>query len=229
MRVGPRRRSVLTKNTRRSLANDLTDRLRDDILTGRKTPGDYLRLQNIADEFEVSLSPIRESLSVLAYEGLVSPVGQRGYKVAPLLREDLVDATKARVALETLCLRASIEQGDDDWESEIVASFWKLNKLETSTWTDETLAEWEKHHHRFHESLIGGCGSPMLIEFCGIARRVTDRFRRICVRENDPDRNVWNEHETIFRLTIARRADEAVAALATHVSRTSERILATSF
>lgn len=220
---------MLLKNTRRSLANDLAEQLRDDILTGRKKPDDYLRLQNLAEEFQVSLSPIRESLSVLSSEGLVVQVGQRGYKVAPLLREHLVDATRARIALETLCLKASIEQGDDEWEAGVVSSFWKLNKIDQSEWDAETLVDWEKHHHRFHEALVAGCQSEMLIEFCDIARRVTDRFRRICIRRTAPDIKVWQEHETIYELTIARRADEAAEALAAHVQRSSDRILQDCF
>jgi len=216
---------MLLKTTRRSLANDLAERLRDDILTGRKRPDDYLRLQNLAEEFQVSLSPIRESLSVLSSEGLVVQVGQRGYKVAPLLRDHLVDATRARIALETLCLRASIEQGDDDWEAKVVSSFWKLNKIDQSAWDSETMAEWEKHHHRFHEALVGGCQSEMLIEFCDIARRVTDRFRRICIQRTAPDVKVWQEHERIYEFTIARNADEAAEALTAHIRRSSDRIL----
>ena len=220
---------MLLKNTRRSLANDLTDKLRDDILTGRKKPGDYLRLQNLSDEFQVSLSPVRESLSVLSSEGLVEQIGQRGYKVAPLLREHLIDATQARIALETLCLRTSIEQGDDEWEADVVSSFWKLNKIEQSVWQKDTLIEWEKHHHRFHEALVGGCQSAMLIEFCDISRRVTDRFRRLCIQRTSPDQKVWQEHETIYELTIARRSEEAGQALAAHIQRASDRILQDGF
>lgn len=220
---------MLLKNNRRSLANDLVEQLRDDILTGRKKPDDYLRLQNLAEEFQVSLSPIRECLSVLSSEGLVVQVGQRGYKVAPLLSEHLIDASQARVALESLCLKAAIEQGDDEWEAGVVSSFWKLNKIEHSEWTAETYFEWEKHHHRFHEALVAGCRSSMLIECCDMARRVTDRYRRICVQRTTPDAKVWKEHEEIYELTIARDADKAVAAMAAHIQRSSDRILRDCF
>ena len=203
---------MLLKNTRRSLAYNVMEQLRDDILTGRKMPGDYLRLQNLSDEFQISLSPVRESLWVLSSEGLVEQIGQRGYKVAPLLRKHFIDATQARIALETHCLRTSIEQGDDEWEAGVVSSFWKLNKIEQSVWEENTVIGWEKHHHRFHEALVGGCQSKMLIEFSDISRRVTDQ-------------KVWKEHETIYELTIARRSDEASQTLAAHIQRSSDRIL----
>ena len=220
---------MLARNMRRSLANDLTEQLREDILTGRKKPDEYLRLQQLSEEFQVSLSPIRESLSVLSNEGLVIQIGQRGYKVAPLLRDHLVDATRARIALETLCLRQSIEHGDDDWAAGVVSNYWKLSRIEQSDWTADSIVEWEKCHHDFHEALVAGCQSDMLIDFCGTARRATDRFRRIRVQRASPDSMVWKEHETIYELTFARRADEAVETLAAHIQRSSDRILQASF
>lgn len=220
---------MLARHMRRSLANDLTDRLREDILTGRKKPDEYLRLQQLSEEFQVSLSPIRESLSVLSNEGLVIQIGQRGYKVAPLLPDHLIDATRARIALETLCLRRSIEDGDEDWAAGVVSSYWKLNQIEQSEWTADSIVEWEKCHHGFHEALVAGCGSGLLIDFCATARRATDRFRRIRVRRTSPDEMVWKEHAEIYQATIARHADEAAALLAAHIQRSSDRILQDPF
>jgi len=211
---------------RSSLANDLTTSLREDILNGRRQPDEYLRLQSLSQEFQVSLSPIRESLSILSSEGLVTQIGQRGYKVAPLLREHLVDATQARIALETLCLRRSIEHGDGEWEAGVVSSFWKLSRMEKADWGADGLQEWEKHHHAFHEALVAGCQSAMLVFFCAQARRVTDRFRRIRIQRTAPDPKVWQEHETIFELTIAKQALAASQALAAHIQRASDHMLA---
>lgn len=220
---------MLARHIRRSLANDLTVQLREDILTGRKQPGEYLRLQSLSEEFQVSLSPIRETLSVLSNEGLVIQIGQRGYKVAPLLRDHLIDATRARIELETLCLRKSIEGGDNDWAAGVVSSYWKLNRIEQDEWTADSILEWESCHHDFHEALVAGCNSVMLVEFCGTARRVTDRFRRIRVQRTSPDQLVWKEHETIYELAINRRADDAVNALSAHIQRASDRILQEHF
>jgi len=220
---------VFSSILRDSLANDLTATLRHEILTGRRQPNSYLRLHNLSEEFQVSLSPIRESLSILSSEGLVIQTGQRGYKVAPLLREHLIDATRARIALETLCLRLSIEHGDGEWEAHLVSSFWKLSRMEKSDWGVDGLQEWETHHHGFHEALVAGCQSAMLVFFCARARSVTDRFRRIRIQRTSPDQQVWQEHETIFELTLAKKTQQAQQALAAHIQRSSERILQDAF
>jgi len=217
---------MFSATLRPSLANDLTASLREDILTGRRQPDEYLRLQSLSKEYQLSLSPIRESLSILSSEGLVTQIGQRGYKVAPLLREHLVDATNARITLEALCLRLSIEADDSEWEANLVSSFWRLSRMEQTDWGADGLQEWEKHHHSFHEALVAGCQSNMLVFFCAQARRVTDRFRRLRIQRTAPDPNVRQEHETIFELTLAKNVPAATQALAAHIQRSSDHMLA---
>ncbi|HET9042345.1 MAG TPA: GntR family transcriptional regulator, partial [Burkholderiales bacterium] len=96
-----------------TLATVICDRLRGDILSGRREPGAKIRLEDLKSEFGVSWSPIREALSRLAAEGLVLAEEQRGYRVAPASKADLTEVLKLRVMLETMALRAAIEKGDD--------------------------------------------------------------------------------------------------------------------
>ncbi len=73
------------------------ERLRGDILACRLMPGSKLRINDIAGSSEVSLGVVREALSQLGAEGLVIAESQKGYRVAPLSTEDLLDLTEARV------------------------------------------------------------------------------------------------------------------------------------
>jgi len=68
-----------------TLATAISDRIRSEILSGKKKPGTKLRLDEIKAEFGVSWSPIREGLSRLLAEGLVTTEDQRGFRVAPVL------------------------------------------------------------------------------------------------------------------------------------------------
>jgi Mn-dependent DtxR family transcriptional regulator len=81
-------------------------------------PGTKLRIAEIAEEFGVSATPMREALSRLVSRGLVVAVGQRGFRVMPVSREDLADITRTRVALETAALRRSMRYGDGKWEGD---------------------------------------------------------------------------------------------------------------
>ena len=65
-------------------------------------------------------SPIREALSRLSSEGLVVRTELRGFSVAPLNWDELPTLTQNRIELESLTLRASIEQRDQEMEEELV-------------------------------------------------------------------------------------------------------------
>ena len=54
---------------------------------------------------------------------------QRGYRVAPVSRTNLLEVTRLRLELECFALRESIGNGNDQWESEVVAAHYRLMKL----------------------------------------------------------------------------------------------------
>ena len=94
-------------------------RLREDIISCVLKPGEKLRFETLRSLYGVSYSTLREALSRLSAEGLVVSEGQRGFFVAPITEEDLLDITDARVVLERECIRRSLENGNADWEAGI--------------------------------------------------------------------------------------------------------------
>ena len=83
--------------------------MRADILAGRFDPGARLSPRELATEFEVSLSVVREALSRLAEHGLVVATPQLGFSVVSLDVDDLVDLTKVRVLIEGAALREAVQ------------------------------------------------------------------------------------------------------------------------
>jgi DNA-binding GntR family transcriptional regulator len=65
--------------------------VRELIISGDAVPGEYLRMDRIADAVGVSNTPVREGLLVLRSEGFVKLVPRRGFMVAPFSRQDLRD------------------------------------------------------------------------------------------------------------------------------------------
>ena len=74
-----------------SLKESAADYLREQILTGRLTPGTKIDQDEISDALGISRLPVREALIELANEGLVDAVPRRGAFVASLERADIVD------------------------------------------------------------------------------------------------------------------------------------------
>lgn len=208
-----------------TLASAICDRLRGDILAGRREPGAKVRLEALKAEFGVSWSPIREAVSRLVAEGLLLNDEQRGYRVAPASRAELAEVLRLRVLLETMALGAAIERGDDAWEAEVLASHHRLTKLEDRRWDAADAEQWETWHRTYHDALIRACESPILLQFCHLLHDMNDRYRRLFLSAHEFDRDVATEHREIADATLARDSERACRLLAAHIERTGQNIL----
>ena len=106
--------SPLTPTVKRSLADDVVDRLRDAIFHGRFKPGEALREEQLAAMLDVSRGPVREALVQLEREGLVLVRRHRGATVARLSRSDLEDVYSLRLALERLAIQRATRYATDE-------------------------------------------------------------------------------------------------------------------
>lgn len=208
-----------------SIADDISDRLRSNILQGRIKPGTRLRLGDFRAEFGVSWSPIREGLSRLVAEGLVVPEVPRGYRVAAVSRAHYADVLRNRIRVECIALRDSIERGDDAWEAELLAAYHRLSKFEARSWQPGDFEQWEIWHRNYHQKLIAACGSPILLQFCSMLHDQRDRYRSLFLAKSEPNRNVAREHGEITQAVLARDAERAAALLERHIERNGTTIL----
>jgi DNA-binding GntR family transcriptional regulator len=103
----------LLPTVKRSLADDVVDRLRDAIFHGSFKPGEALREEQLAAMLDVSRGPVREALVQLEREGLVLVRRHRGATVARLSRGDLEDVYSLRLALERLAIQRATRYATD--------------------------------------------------------------------------------------------------------------------
>ncbi|MES9943025.1 MAG: FCD domain-containing protein [Candidatus Thiodiazotropha sp. 6PLUC2] len=208
-----------TQNGARTLTDQAYLKLRSDIIHGVLQPEEKLRIEHLRESYGVGASPLREALSRLTADGFVTAEGQRGFRVAPMSETDLADITRMRILLEKQALSQSIEHGDDAWESQIVATFYQLEKVEESEKRDP--AEWEIRNHDFHEALIAGCTSKWLRRFYGILYDQHKRYRNIALSTEIP-RDLHQEHEELRNAALARDKQRACDAIEQHIMRTAE-------
>src|SRR6266481_6265819 len=132
-------------------------------------------------------SPLREALSRLVGEGLVTFEGNKGFRVGGLSREDLADIAYMRTAVETFAVRTAIERGGMEWESGLVGALHALVTTTRDTDTDRaSLDAWNIAHDRFHEALISACGSPRVMETQRRLAEHHNRYRRTFMGDNLP-------------------------------------------
>ena len=207
-----------------TLASSLAARLRKAIMDGELAPGSKLRLDELRAAYGVSLSPLREALSRLSMDGLVEVEEQKGYRVAPVSLENFVDVTELRLEMETMALARAIAQGDDAWESALVAALHRLTKLEGQGDATGPIEAWELAHRTFHNALIAAAHRPMLLRTCASLHDLSDRYRRILLRKRPFDRDVNAEHRAIADAALARNTKEACRLLRQHVERTTSNV-----
>ncbi|MDQ0561299.1 DNA-binding GntR family transcriptional regulator [Rhizobium mesoamericanum] len=149
-----------------TIAESSYRRIRRDIIFGRLPPGQKLKLDGLKVTYETSVSTLREILNRLTSEGLVVAEGQRGFEVAGVSVADLREIAALRLLLEEHALEQSLEQGDVEWEAQLVSAHYKLacmEKMMASGDISQT-ENWKRYDWEFHQALIAACGSRLLME-----------------------------------------------------------------
>jgi DNA-binding GntR family transcriptional regulator len=84
---------------RQQLSEEVASYVRELIISGQVRPGDFLRMERIADDIGVSNTPVREGLLSLRSEGLVELLPRRGFLVAAFSEQDVRDLFWAQAQL----------------------------------------------------------------------------------------------------------------------------------
>ena len=209
----------------RTLANEVFEKLRADILSNSLPPGMKLRFDDLREAYKVGLSPLREALSRLAENRLVVATGQRGFRVPSVSVRDILDIAMVRKEVEGLALRLSIQNGDDAWEARVVAARHKVTLLEKA---GKSVAEdiWESRHREFHYTLVSACQSECLLHLYGLLSDQFDRYRRLSAKSRLPNSPRSLIHQRILDAVLNRNADLAVKLLCDHIDEATRLIVA---
>jgi DNA-binding GntR family transcriptional regulator len=173
-------KSALSKKSspipRQSLAAAVVERLREKILSGELGEGEQLRQDAIAAEFQISRIPVREALSHLAAEGLITIVANRGAVVSALSPEEIAELFETRAVLECYMLRHAIpnfKEEDFQHAEEI------LRQYEHSLENDSETRSWGEWNWQFHSALYAPAHRPVILAFLKTLNHNCDRYTRL--------------------------------------------------
>ena len=217
-------------STNKSLTSQAFERIRNDILLGALRPSERLKIQALSERYEIGATAVREALSRLVTDGLVDSEDQKGFCVSAVSKNDLLDLTETRIAIESMAIRKAIAHGDVEWEAQVLSSFHRLSRTPPPT-TIANHAAWALAHRQFHESLVAHCGSPWLLRLCGMLYDKSERYRNLAERSTRPEeRDTATEHRVLLEaIAIERDADKAVALIGAHFRATTDVILHAGF
>lgn len=214
------------KQSRNDVSASAYQRIKRDVIFGELAPGAKLKLDGLRDRYGASLSTLRETLNRLASEGFVQAQDQRGFFVTPVSREDLTEIANLRVLLECHALRLSVQNGDTDWEGNLVAAHHKLHVMEQKMLAgdDSEKEEWKRRDSEFHLALIQACGSRNLLALHGVLYDKYLRYQMLVLTYRG--QKAVAEHQDVFDAALARDVDRAAAGLQTHIEKGLRHTLA---
>jgi DNA-binding GntR family transcriptional regulator len=208
----------------RTLIEHTYARLRDDIIEGRLLPDEKLRVEHLRQSYGVSAGTLREAITRLVSDALVVAEGQRGFRVAPIALQDLVDLTELRVHIEIDALRQSIRRGDEAWRTSVREVFDELSRYEQPI-RPEHRHRWERLNMRFHDALIGAHATPWAFKVLRMLARHGERYRRYAMRLPGSARDVHAEHTEICEAALGGKEARAALALEAHIRATVELLM----
>jgi len=190
------------------------------LVTGELAPGTPIRQEALADRLGVSRVPVREALKVLEGEGHVEYSAHRGYVVAELSVEDLVEVYRLRELLEAEAIRVAVPKlTPTDLEAiEIAAADVTAAGLRAD------LADVPSANRAFHFLLFDAAGLPRLSRTLRQLWDATDVYRSVYFASPTNRSRVNDEHHELIAALRLGDVRAAVAAQASHRAHSVEAV-----
>ena len=194
-----------TKLINRPLYEDVADRLREQIFSKELAPGSWLDEQNLAKQFGISRTPMREAIKVLASEGLITIKMRRGAYVTEVARKDL----------EQIFAILSLLEGEAAREAAVKASEEELNQLDywhhrlEKAAADRDIEQFFEINGKFHELIREIAGNRWMNGVIEDLRKVLKLHRRDSLTSTGRLQNSLIEHRAILNALLKR--DQAAA------------------
>lgn len=199
---------------RRTAHESVTEALRQAVLGGVLPAGTRLVQAELAAEFGVSNTPVREAMRQLAVEGLIKFDSYRGAVVRSPSLDEVREVYEVRLLLEPVAMRKAVERITP-------AELEQARELEAEMARTVDIGTWVLLNRRFHDTLITAARSPRLASIIAglqdaatpqVALSIKADFRRLT------DGN--NEHREILHAVENRDADQAVKLISEHLRST---------
>jgi DNA-binding GntR family transcriptional regulator len=190
------------RTPRPSLYQEIADIIRDRIVEGTLPAGSFVDEQALAEELQVSRTPVREALKVLAFEGLVDLFPNQGSYVTVITAEDARQLIELLAQLEGFAGELACRNGSE----EMLKSLTRLHEEMLLAYQRGDKPTYFKLNQQIHEYIVAASGNRHLIE---AHRNYTRRLRRIRYISN-VQRAAWAQsvadHEAMLKALTARDA-----------------------
>ena len=198
--------------------NEIYRNLRERILRGQIRSGSQIKIGAVAEEFGVSIIPVREALRMLEADRLVDILPRRSPVVTGISAGEVLEISAIRLALEPLALAEAIPNmtGATIREGQrLLEDYGKCS----DPWDQVEL------NRRFHLLLYEPCGKKRLMKIISDQYDGMTRCAQVLVIRSSKlvDRSVA-EHEEILGACEAKDLERATAMLRSHLQASNDRL-----
>ena len=204
-----------------SLADQVFDKLENDIITGVYPRGEILTELKLVEQLGVSRTPIREALRRLQQERLIAESG-KGSVVLGITVEDLMDIMDIRQRIEGLAAWYATK----NMNPEGLEKLRHISQLQDFYYSVENVEQLRQMDDRFHDTIYLLSGRTVLCDTLLPLHRKTQRYRKISMEDRSRLEKSINEHRAIFQAIASGDADLAADLVTRHIQNAKESMIA---
>lgn len=206
--------------TRRTLHDEVLERLRDMIIEGRLAPGQRINEGVVGAQLGVSRTPLREAIKTLASEGLVEILPAKGAIVRRFSERDLADILEVLKTLEQLGARIACAEASDTTIEEIHVLYRQMMAL----YETRNRLEYFKLNQAIHSKMVAASGNAALMEMHATLQSRIKRLRFVGNEGPVKWAGAVAEHEQMMTALLRRDAAELGRIIGIHMDATLLRV-----
>ena len=203
----------MLKSKKKLTTPQIYQMLRQMIMDFDLFPGSRITETELAEQFKVSRTPIREALQRLEVEGLVKIRAKQGCFIRPVDTQTISDYYDVRVALESMAVELACENMPRE-DLETLRTFWDPRNCSFDL---DYPGQIQVVEEAFHVEIAEGSGNSVLVQFLNDVNDHIRVIRRLGFPDKKSIQETYEEHYEICTLMLANKTAQAKKAIEKHI------------
>ncbi len=207
---------------RRYLHDEVAERLRELIRSGELEPKSRVNELELAERFGISRTPLREAIKILATEGLLELLPNRGARVASISNQEIDEMIEVVAGLEAVAADLACQHITD----KEVAAIEAMHQRMVAAWKQQDNAGYFTLNRQIHEAIMTASRNVTLQ---GIYENLSGRIQRTrysAHKTPEQWQKAITEHEQMIKLLKTRDAESLARLMREHIRGKKTVILA---
>ena len=203
-----------------SLADQVFERLENDIIQGVYPRGEILTELKLVEQLGVSRTPIREALRRLETERLIADAG-KGSIVLGITEDDILDIMNIRQQIEGLATYYATVNMNDDGRKELS----HIVDLQEFYYQKGDMEHLRMADDEFHDAICRLSRRTVIYDTLSPLLRKTRRYRRQAMQDAERNKKTMKEHRAIYDAIMSGDADLACKLATEHIAEAKVHML----